>query len=108
MEKQITYRRASHGDINAVSELLGMLYEMPQDEVLEENGQLFADKNQAFFLAFDGEKAVGVSHGSLRREYVNGTNDDLKGYLEAIYILPEWRKKELPQGLSKQRNGGWR
>jgi len=90
-KQQITYRRATLGDINAVSNMLCILYEMNYDEVLEENEQLFADTNQAFFLALDGDKPVGVSHGSLRREYVNGTNDDLKGYLEAIYVLPEYR-----------------
>ena len=87
----ITYRKASHGDIGSVTDLLCKLYEMPRDELLAENEQHFADANQAFFLAFDGDGAIGISHGSLRREYVNGTNDGLKGYLEAIYVLPEYR-----------------
>ena len=99
MEKQINYRRAFQEDINAVTELLCELYEMHHDEVLEENKQLFSDINQAFFLAFSGSTAVGVSHGSLRREYVNGTNDDLKGYLEAIYVLPEYRFSKIATGL---------
>ena len=97
----IIYKRASHNDINAVSELLCVLYEMPLDEVLEENEELFADKNQAFFLALDGDKPIGCSHGSLRREYVNGTNEDLKGYLEAIYVLPEYRKRGIATELVK-------
>jgi GNAT superfamily N-acetyltransferase len=101
MEKQISYRRASQDDINVVTNLLCVLYEMTHDEVHEENEQLFADKNQAFFLALDGEKIIGVSHGSLRREYVNGTNDDLKGYLEAIYVMPEYRQKGIAARLVK-------
>jgi len=40
-------------------------------------------------------------HGSLRREYVNGTNDDLKGYLEAIYVMPEYRQKGIAARLVK-------
>ena len=91
MDNKITYRKTTSVDIEIVSDLLSILYEMPKEEVLEENEQLFSDANQAFFLALDGEVAVGVSHGSLRREYINGTNDDLKGYLEAIYVLPEYR-----------------
>jgi len=97
----IIYKRASRDDINAVSELLGVLYEMPFDEVLEENKELFADTNQAFFLALDSDKPVGCSHGSLRREYVNGTNEDLKGYLEAIYVLPEYRNRRIAAELVK-------
>ena len=101
MENQIIYRRASHDDINAFTKLLCVLYEMPFDEVLEENEELLADTNQAFFLAFDGDKPVGCSHGSLRREYVNGTNEDLKGYLEAIYVLPEYRNRGIAAELVK-------
>jgi len=97
----IIYKRASYGDINAVSELLCVLYEMPVDEVLEENEELFADTSQAFFLALDGDKPIGCSHGSLRREYVNGTNEDLKGYLEAIYVLPEYRHRGIATELVK-------
>ena len=95
----ITYRKATYDDMNAVTDMLCVLYEMKQDEVLEENEQLFADTNQAFFLAFDVDTPIGVSHGSLRREYVNGTNDDLKGYLEAIYVLPEYRNRGIAAEL---------
>jgi len=102
MDKQeITYRKATQDDVNAVADMLCVLYEMEQDEVLEENEQLFADTNQAFFLALDGVQPIGVSHGSLRREYVNGTNDDLKGYIEAIYVLPEYRMGGIASGLVK-------
>jgi len=86
--------------MDIMTDLLVLLYDgeglgLSRDELITENEQLFADKNQIFFLAFDGDKPVGVSHGSLRREYVNGANDGLKGYLEAIYVLPEYRKKGI-------------
>ena len=96
---EITYRKATHSDMDAVTDLLCRLYEMPRDELLRENEQHFADNNQAFFLAFDRDKPIGISHGSLRREYVNGTNDGLKGYLEAIYVLPEYRRSGIAAGL---------
>ena len=108
MEKNMTCRRATQADINAVTDLLFLLYndegqapELSREELFAENEQLFVDKNQALFLAFDGDKAVGVSHGSLRREYVNGTNDGVKGYLEAIYVLPEYRKCGIAAELAK-------
>jgi len=101
MGKQITYRKAAQDDITAVTNLLSILYEMTYDEVLEENEQLFSDTNQAFFLAMNGDMLIGVSHGSLRYEYVNGTNDDLKGYLEAIYVMPEYRMSGIAAELVK-------
>jgi len=102
----ITYRRAIQADIDIMTDLLFLLYDgeglgLSRDELITENVQLFADKNQIFFLAFDADKPVGVSHGSLRREYVNGASDGLKGYLEAIYVLPEYRKSGIARELVK-------
>jgi len=99
--KELTYRKALCGDIDAVTVLLCELYDMPYDEVFEENEELFADSNQAFFLVFDGGTPVGVTHGSLRREYINGTNEDLKGFLEAVYVLPKYRLGGVAAGLVK-------
>jgi len=106
MDKKISYRRATLADMDVMTDLLFLLYDgeglgLSREELLAENDQIFADVNQVFFLAFDGERAVGVSHGSLRREYVNGANDGLKGYLEAIYVLPEYRKNGIASELVK-------
>jgi len=108
IENIITYRRAKKADITMVTDLLFLLYndegqspDISQEELLEENEQLFSDNNQAFFLAFDGNKSVGVSHGSLRREYVYGADDGVKGYLEALYVLPDYRKNRIAAELAK-------
>jgi len=100
----ITYREATQTDMDIMTDLLFLLYDgegldLTREELLIENEQLFADDNQVFYLAFDGDKTIGVSHGSLRREYVNGANDGLKGYLEAIYVLPEYRKNKIASEL---------
>ena len=102
----ITYCKATQTDIAVLTDLLFSLYngegqapDVTRDELLAENEQMLTDATQVFYLAFDGNKAVGVSHGSLRREYVNGANDGVKGYLEAIYVLPEYRKNGIAAEL---------
>jgi aminoglycoside 6'-N-acetyltransferase I len=79
----------------------GQAPDLSREELLDENKQILAEINEIIFLAHDGERAVGVSHGSLRREYVNGANDGIKGYLEAIYVLPEYRKNGIAAELDK-------
>ena len=108
MEKsiEITYRRAMLADMDTMTDLLFLLYNgeglgLSREELREENEQLLADTNQIFFFAQHGEKPIGISHGSLRREYVNGANDGIKGYLEAIYVLPEYRKNGIATELVK-------
>ncbi|NLC44641.1 MAG: GNAT family N-acetyltransferase [Clostridiales bacterium] len=87
------YRKGDEEDIEGITELLCDLYENHEyDELLAENKELFASGKQAFFLAFEGDKAIGVCHGSLRSEYINGKEyDGTVGYLEAIYVQQEYR-----------------
>ena len=89
----ITYRKADERDIETLTELLCELYENhPYEELLEENKLHFDNGKQAFFLAFENENPIGVCHGALRSEYVNGkAYDGTVGYLEAIYIRPTFR-----------------
>ena len=95
------YRRANKNDIPAVSKFLATLYEMSYEEVVEENKEFFEDDTQAFFLALDGEMPIGAAQGSIRTEYVNGTNGGKVGYLEAIFVSSEYRRRGVATGLVK-------
>ena len=104
----ITHRKATQSNIVVLTDLLFMLYngegqapDVTREELFVENEQMLTDSTQVFYLAFDGERAVGVSHGAIRREYVNGANDGLTGYLEAIYVLPEYRKNGIAAELDR-------
>jgi ribosomal-protein-alanine N-acetyltransferase len=93
-------RSAIQTDIEIVTDLLCELYHMNRDELLEENKQHFSDERQGFFLSFAGDTPIGIAHVSLRSEYVNGTElGGTCGYLEAIFVRPEYRKNGVASEL---------
>ena len=96
-----TYRQATIADLETLTQLLGELYEHHSyEDLLAENKALFAIGRQAFFLAFDCGHPMGVCHGSLRDEYVNGkAYDGTVGYLEAIYVRPDYRQHGVASTL---------
>lgn len=96
----ITYRKAIDDDINIITKLGILLYdEHTLEEIFEENKELLANENEAMFLAYNGDKAIGFSHCSLRNDYVEGTHGGTVGYLEGVYVLPEYRKKGVAKTL---------
>jgi len=97
----MTYNKAKHRNIEILTKLLYELYEdVTYEDLLTENKTLLDDSNQAFFLAFDGDTAIGVSHVTRRHEYVNGKEYDSPcGYLEAIYVRPTHRKQGIAAKL---------
>jgi len=50
------------------------------------------------FLYLNNEKYVGFLSLSIRTDYVEGTFSNPVGYVERIYVLPQYRKK----GISKE------
>lgn len=97
---EFSARKAIHTDIETVTELLCELYCMNRDALQEENKHHFSDERQEFFLAFAGDKPIGISHVSLRSEYVNGTElGGTCGYLKAIYVRPAYRKNGIAANL---------
>ena len=98
-----TYRPADVTDIEHVTDLLYELYEpmlgLERDELLEENKTLFADERHGFFLAFEKDGPVGVAHVARRDDYVNGMESSPCGYLEAVYVKPEYRMNGIAVSL---------
>lgn len=95
----INIRKANINDLKTVTELCMILYEARTSCYLEnENKRLLQNKNQAVFLAFDKTQAIAFVHCSLRFDYVESTSSSPVGYLESIYVEPEYRK----QGIAKQ------
>ncbi len=97
------YRKAGISDIQVVTELLCELYENHGfEELFVENKELLEDKSQVFFIAYDDKNPIGICHGAIRHEYVNGkTCDGAVGYLEAVYVRPHFRFRGVASTLVK-------
>jgi len=44
-------------------------------------------------------RPVGFIEGSLRSDYVNGTESSPVGFVEGIYVAPTWRRKGIARQL---------
>lgn len=64
-------------------------------EMQAEFAQSVAKADAAFFLAFDGEHAIGFAQCGLRHDYVEGTDSSPVGYLESIYVAEGYRKQGI-------------
>ena len=97
----ITYRKATIDDIKIVTELTLLLYSDDNtfDSLYEENQNLLKNSSQAIFLAFDDKKTIGMADCCLRTEYVEGTSGGNIGYLEGIFVLPEYRLRGIAKSL---------
>ncbi|GHV30231.1 N-acetyltransferase [Clostridia bacterium] len=96
----IVYRKATLDDLQTVTELFMRLYKSRSYEYLESvNRKNLADREQAIVLAQQSEKVVGIAHSSIRHDYVEGTNGGNVGYLEGIFVLPEFRMHGIAKSL---------
>jgi len=59
----------------------------------------FATDKEMGFLYQADNKYVALLHISIRSDYVNGTDTSPVVYIEAIYVLPDYRKKGIAREL---------
>jgi aminoglycoside 6'-N-acetyltransferase I len=59
------------------------------------------DKYQTFMAKMDGQ-AIGYTTVTLRTDHVEGASTSPVGYMEAIYVLPEFRKLGVAKALYLQ------
>ena len=93
-------RIASTAQLAELTELALQLWsDHDPEEMKTELAQSFADGNAAYFLACENGIAVGFAQCQLRRDYVEGTESSPVGYLEGIYVQPEYRRRGCAREL---------
>ena len=51
-------------------------------------------------MMYDEQRApVGFIEGSIRADYVNGTETSPVGFVEGVYVAPEWRRRGVARRL---------
>ena len=92
-------RLAQPEDFPCAAELAAALWEHHEPEALASEFSAMDPASNAVFLAFEEGKAVGFAHCSLRRDYVEGSDRSPTGYLEGIFVLPQFRRRGIAKAL---------
>ena len=99
----VVCRKADINDLPTLAELSCRLWpHHTADEMLAEYREGITNPDTAFFLAYAEETAMGFAQCQLRHDYVEGTSSSPVGYLEGIYVLPDYRYEGVAKQLLKE------
>ena len=95
--------RAEKQDIPAAAHLGAQLFESSTEtELAKEFEELIRSEDCALFLLSIEDRPAGFAQCQLRRDYVEGTTSSPVGYLEGIFVLPEYRSQGHARKLLAQ------
>ncbi len=87
-------RKAGKEDLEILAQLAVLLWSQHSVQALRnEFSEVLATARGVFFLKLDREKPVGFAQCQLRHDYVEGTGSSPVGYLEGIFVQPEYRRR---------------
>lgn len=91
--------RASKQDAEVLADLALLLWEDNDlGSLRDEFVGMLQSEDAACFLAYEAGVPVGFAQCQLRHDYVEGSQTSPVGYLEGIFVQPEFRHR----GLAKQ------
>lgn len=100
MDSISTIRKAEIQDLSILAEFACLLWQgHTEAEMKDDLAKIMMRKDAAFFLACDGERAIGFAQCQLRHDYVEGTDSSPVGYFEGIYVTEGFRKKGVATAL---------
>lgn len=92
-------KRAIEGDAEELACLAVLLWDNHgAEELRDEFADMLKSDEAACFIAYESDVSVGFAQCQLRHDYVEGTTTSPVGYLEGIYVMPEYQN----HGLAKQ------
>lgn len=95
-------REAANRDIPAIVEMAKVLFDESDGDMLQQEFQQFLrNENDALFVATVSGIYAGFLHMSLRHEYIEGAVRYPVGYMEGIFVEPEFRHQHIAQALAE-------
>lgn len=96
-------RKGEKGDEERVAELAALLWsDNSMEDMAAEFAELFSDNEACVFLKCEGERSVGFAQCQLRHDYVEGTESSPVGYLEAVFVREEFRRRGYAAELLRE------
>lgn len=93
-------REVRAAELPALVRMAQQLFHETDEESLEEEFlTILASEKDQVFLALVKEIPIGFLHMSLRHDYVEGATDYPVGYMEGIYVEPDYRKQKVASEL---------
>ena len=93
-------RKAEIKDLPTLATLALELWPDNTAEAMQADLKSILEKEDAaFFLAFAQDAPAGFAQCGLRRDYVEGTETSPVGYLEGVYVKPNYRRQGLAKSL---------
>ena len=86
-------------DLPALAALAAKLFSGDEAEHFAEFSQLLPCADAALFLCEEGGAPAGFAQAQLRRDYVEGSSTSPVGYLEGVYVEPDFRRRGFAQAL---------
>lgn len=69
------------------------------NEMKEEFEEILKSDDSEIYLYKEEDAYVGFIHVSIRQDYVEGSNSSPVGYVEGIYVKPDFRGKKIAKEL---------
>ena len=95
-------RKAQLNDAPMVAQLAAKVWTSAAVDILiEEFNEFLVSEDSATYLYIINNVPVGFAQCQLRRDYVEGTKTSPVGYLEGVYVEPDYRKQGYGKVLVK-------
>ncbi len=90
-------------NVNVLAKLANELWTNHNlDDLTKEYIELLSHNEAYIILKYINSSPIGFAHCQIRKEYVEGTETTPVGYLEGIYIKPNFRKCGYAKQLLKE------
>lgn len=96
-------KKAVFGDAADIARLAQKMWsDSTLEDLVKDFENAVEQKQSAVFVLTEDNKAVGFAQCQLRNDYVEGTTGSPVGYLEGIYVEPDYRNRGFAKELLKK------